>query len=338
MTHEFKELIETALTWQRQGVKSVLATVVALDGSSYRRPGVRMLLSDRGSWVGAVSGGCVEKEVYRQAHTVFQNGTAKVITYDGRFRLGCEGILYILLEPFFISDPCAQSFQNCMAQRTSFRCNSYYHKTEMVSSHMGSILLMEGEAFQLNPSKETRSEENLNCFSQQFSALFQLYIFGAEHDAVQLCHMANQLGWEVHVIAPPDEAKSLDYFKGATTLKTPLFDAVDVSAIDEQSAVMLMTHSFHKDIQYLMALKSVVPAYLGLLGPAHRRERLFEQFLIRYPNTHPEFFERIHGPAGINLGAESAAEIALSILAEILGVVRQQKPFSLRDKVSGIHD
>ncbi len=80
--------------------KAVLASVVALEGSSYRRPGVRMLLLEDGHMTGAVSGGCVEKEIFRQSESVFRTGIPKMMTYDGRYRLGCEGILYILLEPF----------------------------------------------------------------------------------------------------------------------------------------------------------------------------------------------------------------------------------------------
>ena len=114
MTHELKKLIETGLIWQKKGVKAVLATVVALDGSSYRRPGVRMLLSEDGKWVGAVSGGCVEKEVFRQAQSVFKTQKAKVMQYDGQYRLGCEGVLYILLEFLNISDACYKSFHNVL--------------------------------------------------------------------------------------------------------------------------------------------------------------------------------------------------------------------------------
>ena len=102
MIHELKEIINQALINQEKGLKNVLASVVFLDGSSYRKPGVRMLISEDLNSVGAVSGGCVEKEIIHRSKAVFENNTAKIITYDGRFRLGCEGILYILLEPFTI--------------------------------------------------------------------------------------------------------------------------------------------------------------------------------------------------------------------------------------------
>ncbi len=100
MTHEFKKIIKGHQNAQNLGLQSVIATVVALNGSSYRRPGVRMLITENGNMIGAVSGGCVEKEILKQSFSVFKTGMSKVMTYDGRYRLGCEGVLYILLEIF----------------------------------------------------------------------------------------------------------------------------------------------------------------------------------------------------------------------------------------------
>ena len=337
MTHELKELLETGFIWQKKGLKSVLATVVALNGSSYRRPGVRMLLGEHNKWIGAVSGGCVEKEVYLQAQSVFNTGKPKLMNYDGRFRLGCEGIIYILLEPLDISEKCYEAFQKTLKSRIQFTCDSYFQIENEIQNGIGSVLRLGNESYNLTSSIDASALSKIKCFSQEFSPIFQLYIFGAEHDAVQLCKMASQIGWEVHIVAPPDEAKSLDYFEKAKSLRTTNYDNMDVSELDKNTAVVLMTHSFNKDIQYLMALKDKELAYFGLLGPSHRRERIFSKFLEYYPETDVEFFENINGPMGINIGAESASEISLSILAEILSVVRNQKPIFLKDKEGHIH-
>lgn len=337
MTHELKELLETGFIWQQKGIKSVLVTVVALQGSSYRRPGVRMLLGEHNKWIGAVSGGCVEKEVYLQAQSVFKTGEAKLMSYDGRFRLGCEGILHLLLEPLHVTEACYASFQNILTNRKKFTCNSYFKIDIDVQLGIGSVLQLENESFPLTEAISSKELSEFECFPQEFSPIFQLYIFGAEHDAVQLCKMASQIGWQVHIVAPPDEAKSLDYFVGATSLLTPDFNEIETSNLDENTALVLMTHSFNKDIQYLMALKDVHSCYFGLLGPSHRRERIFSKFLEYYPETDVDFFEKIYGPMGINIGAESASEISLSILAEILSVVRNQQPIFLKDKTGHIH-
>ncbi|NNC69380.1 MAG: XdhC family protein, partial [Flavobacteriaceae bacterium] len=121
MTHEFKEIVDQAIINQQKNLKSVLATVVHLEGSSYRKPGVRMLIDEYGTMTGAVSGGCVEKEVVRRAKSVFADGKAKVIAYDGRYRLGCEGTLYILIEPFIISENFSQAFIQNLELRMPFK-------------------------------------------------------------------------------------------------------------------------------------------------------------------------------------------------------------------------
>ncbi len=146
------------------------------------------------------------------------------------------------------------------------------------------------------------------------------------------------LGWEVTIFASADESKSCDYFPGASALLTPAFDEVDTSVIDEQTAVVLMTHSFSKDVQYLMALKEAKPAYLGIIGSVNRRERILSTMLDYFPDISPEFLEQIHGPAGINIGAETASEIAVSVLAEILSVIREKAPISLSEKSGAIHE
>ena len=98
-----------------------------------------------------------------------------------------------------------------------------------------------------------------------------------------------------------------------------------------------MTHSFNKDVRYLLALNETYPAYFGLLGPSHRRERVLSKFLEYLPEISTEFLDQLYGPSGINIGAESASEIAISILAEILGTIRDQKPMALKDKIGNIH-
>ena len=337
MTSELKQLFQSCLVWQQAGNRSVLATVVHLEGSSYRRPGVRMLISETGESVGAISGGCVEKDILRQSREVFQTGKAKIMTYDGRFRVGCEGVIYLLLEPIFIGSDLWSHFEEALKNRQPFSTESYYYTEPGTYEAIGSSLILEGERHSLNPAFHPDRITDQECFAQDFPPVFQLYIFGAEHDAVQLCRAAHHLGWEVTIVASPDESKSLSYFPGAERLIAPSFDHLDTAGLDEQTAVVLMSHSFHKDVQYLIALKDLKPAYIGLLGPAHRRERLIEEFLNYSPDVSTSFLEQLRGPAGINIGAESAAEVALSILAEILSVQRNQQPMALREKAGSIH-
>ncbi|WP_348799666.1 XdhC family protein [Flavobacterium adhaerens] len=337
MTHEFKDILEVAQLWQKENRKSVLATVVCLEGSSYRGSGVQMLIGEHGAMVGAVSGGCVEKEVQRQAESVFTSGIPKVMTYDGRYRLGCEGVLYILLEPLVVTNELFQAAQTCFANRKVFQSKSYFQPLFSESDSFGTILEIEGKMYNLRPSFTVEKESNLEIFKRVFTPLFQLYIFGAEHDAVQLCDLGSKMGWEVHIIASPDEQKSIDYFKGATTLSSPIIQNIDVSAIDHNTAVVIMSHSLTKDLQYLITLQNTNPSYIGLLGSSKRRERLFSEYMNHASEVSFEFLERIHGPVGLDIGAITPIEIAVSIIAEIISVTRNVEVMPLREKMGRIH-
>ena len=335
MTHEFKNIVEASIDANQNGLKSVLATVVALDGSSYRKPGVRMLILENNQMIGAVSGGCVEKDILKQAQSVFQTGQAKMMTYDGRYRLGCEGILYILIEEFQPSADCISTLKTCLEQRNPFNIRSSYKKEEGIFDGLGSIIQFDNNSFQLsNFSKEA---SNLLLFSETLPPCFKLMIFGAEHDAVQLCKLGHYNGWEVAVVSGPLESKTIENFPGATAFYSVSPDALELNSIDQETAIVIMSHNFANDLKYLIELKDTKPAYLGLLGPAKRREKLLSQFLEYCPDVEHSFVENIFGPAGLNIGAETPQEIAISIISEILSVIREQTPMSLKEKRSGIH-
>lgn len=336
MTHELKTIIQQYEKRQQSGEASVLATVVALDGSSYRRPGVRMLIFENGDMVGAVSGGCVEKEVLRQAQSVFSSKVSKVMVYDGRYRLGCEGILYILLEIFKPNKPFLAQFWDTINKRKPFFINSFYKKEHSENKEYHTVFNFDDTFFFVNPIAENLSNEKLPSFKQEMHPCFQLVIIGAEHDAVQLCKYAALTGWEVTVVANPKEEKTENDFPGIKKLLPVEPDAFQLE-MDEQTAVIIMTHSFVKDLQFLIALKEEKSAYMGLLGPLRRREKLFDDLLERCPDVSEEYLEQIHGPAGIDIGSETPQEIAISVMSEILAVVNKKEPSLLKDKVGKIH-
>ncbi|MGS0747642.1 XdhC family protein [Halpernia sp. GG3] len=201
MTHEIKNIFSDACANQAKGLKNVLATVVFLEGSSYRKPGVQMLISEDGKMTGAVSGGCVEKEIKHRAESVFKTGESKIMTYDGRYRLGCEGILYILIEPFIISEQLYLKFQKALDLRESFKLTSNYVRKNNATGHFGSqINFSDHSTYQFNDHFNVENTSSLDVFSQNLDPLFRLIIIGGEHDAVKLCIMASVLGWDVEVI------------------------------------------------------------------------------------------------------------------------------------------
>ena len=335
MTHELKKIVSAYQTAKEKGIAAILATVVALDGSSYRRPGVSMLILEDGSMVGAVSGGCVEKEIIRQAGSVFKDQQPKIMTYDGRYRLGCEGILYILLEPFRPDKAFIQVFWNTINTREGFKINSYYAKEEGSAEAYGSVFATHETTIAFRSAFEVVSDTAV--FSQEMNPCFRLMVIGAEHDAVQLCSYAALTGWEVIMVVPPDEQKTIADFPGAHEFSPITPEELQVDNIDKQTAIILMTHSFVKDLKFLIRLKDITPVYLGLLGPANRREKLLGQFLEHCPEVPDSFFDCIHGPAGLGIGAETPQEIAISVLSEIISVIREHDPIPLKDKKGTIH-
>jgi len=336
MTHEFKDIVEAHLKAKKDGLKTVLASVVALDGSSYRKPGVRMLIIENNEMIGAVSGGCVEKDILRQSQSIFLDGQSKMMTYDGRYRLGCEGILYILLEEFKPKESFFDAFVKCLETRQEFVIQSNYLKKEGLTKGIGTTLEIEGQAYSL--SNIGMSESITLQFTQKMPPCFKLMIFGTEHDAVKLCQLASFNGWEVTVVSGPLESKTIKNFPGATAFYSVSPDDLELNSIDSETAVVLMSHNFANDLKYLLELKDTRPVYIGMLGPSHRREKLLSQFLEYCPDVDEQFLELIHGPAGLNIGAETPQEIAISILSEILSVVRSQTPMALKEKVGGIHN
>ncbi len=335
MTHELKDIVRQVLLNQKNDLKSVLATVVDLDGSSYRGPGVRMLITETGDMTGAVSGGCVEKEVRRQAKSVFETGKALIMTYDGRYRLGCEGVLYILLESIQVTDPFLDAFSDCLKHRNRFSIRSYYQKKEGAQGNFGSTVhFKENSSHSLSDISESTKIKDLNMFEQVLDPCFRLWLIGGEHDAVKLCAMAAQLGWEVNVVTSLKDPKELSNFPGARNVFSESPETIQFDKIDNQTAVVLMTHNYSLDLQYLLTLKEYKPVYLGMLGSKKRRNGIVNDLIEYAPDLNDSFLEQIHSPAGLNIGAETPEEIALSILSEILAITRDKEPYSLK-RISG---
>ncbi|MBB6463888.1 XdhC family protein [Flammeovirga kamogawensis] len=322
MLHELKNIIHTVYKAKQHKIKAVLVTVVGLDGSSYRKPGVRMLILENDEMIGAVSGGCVEKEILKQSQRVFKTGKALLINYDGRYRLGCEGILTILIEPFDISENFYSNFNNAVKQRDVITIESHYSLTDRNGISIFSF-----------DKKKQENSAYTKVFKEELKPEFHLYILGVEHDAVVLCKYAVMTGWKVTIVAAPLNTNVIEDFPGASNLMKIEAEEVGHLKMDKHSGVMIMTHSFVKDLKYLLTITQQPIAYLGLLGANKRTEKLKEQLFDYQPDLDFEFIEKINGPAGLNIGAITPEEIAISIVAEVLAILRN-KSVQLTNTVS----
>ena len=339
MTFEFKNCINSFKKAHQKGVKIVMATLVALEGSSYRKPGVRMLLTEDGIMTGALSGGCVEKEIFKQSESVFQTHQPKMMTYDGRYRLGCEGTLYILIEPFHPDDALLQAFDKALQDRKPFQIKTAYTKELGSNAHWGSSVSFDTNkwfGFSKAVHREPKVSSPSLVFEQQLQPCFRLLIVGAEHDAVQLCLMASILGWEVVLVASAASQKTKVDFPGLHQLHKWEPNDLQGNEVNQNTAIVLMTHSYARDLQYLIALKETQPAYIGVVGAKKRGQKLTNDLLEHFPELDEEFLEKIHGPAGLNIGAETPQEIALSICSEILALTRLQTPDFMKNKRASV--
>lgn len=339
MLHELKNIFKQAIINQENNIKNVLVTVVYLNGSSYRKPGVRMLISSNNTSVGAVSGGCVEKEIIRRAQSVFNDSIAKIITYDGRYRLGCEGVLYILIEPLDITKHFRTLFLNAIENRESIKIDSYFITEDEAKGNYGSVITYNNQQqVAISNSFDIKQTKDKKVFSQELKPLFKLIIIGGEHDAVKLCEIAANLGWQIEVYTSIKDSKSQLDFPGSFSVKGTTPETITFSSIEENTAIVLMNHSFVQDLKYLVKLSKFKPQYIGIIGAPKRREKLFNQLFEYVPDLEEEFLDAIFTPAGLHIGATTPEEIAISIIAEILAVVRKKEPFSLKKLSKNINN
>ena len=279
--------------------------------------------------------GCVEKDIILRSKSVFKDNKPKVITYDGRYRLGCEGILYILIEPFFISNEFITEFSNCNFKREALKIESAFLKKDETFGDFGTTITFENQhQFTFSESFNINSKDENDTFTQIVQPAFRLIIIGGEHDAVKLCKISSNLGWEVDVITSAKDSADTTNFPGANSVLGETPETIEFKNIEENTAIVIMNHSYVQDLKYLVKLTNFNTRYIGILGSTKKRERLFNELLEFTPDISDTFFDNIYAPAGLHIGAKTPEEIAISIISEILSIFRNKEPFSLR-KLNG---
>lgn len=268
------------------GETPVLATVLETRGSSYRRPGARMLVTQAGWQAGSISGGCLEADVVRRAAWLVSSGEAVVRTYDtsadGDVALGCGGEVDVLLEPFRADSELARALEVVVTRREA--------ATVTVKA----------------PGREP--------LTLTLTPAPRLVVCGAGYDALPVHAMASTLGWDVHVVDWRTANLTPARFPGAT-LHVLAPDALPRLPLEDGCAVVVMSHHLLYDTQVLTAvLASPLPKYIGLLGPKKRTAELLESVPASLSR------ERLRSPVGLPLGGEGPAAVALSIVSEVHAV------------------
>jgi xanthine dehydrogenase accessory factor len=186
---------------------------------------------------------------------------------------------------------------------------------------------------------EERSEvrelaDGVRAFVEVLDPPLRLVVCGAGHDAIPLVRAASVLGWNVTVVDDRPAFLTQARFPEA---RGPA-DAAKAAGVDERAYSVVMTHNFLKDKEYVRSLLGSPAAYIGMLGPGARTERLLMELRDEGVELTEIDRKRIHGPAGLDLGGEGPEEIAQAILAEIVAVKRRRAGGFLRDRPGPIHD
>lgn len=368
---EIRNILEAyaSMDWSVQ--KAAMATVVRVHGSSYRRPGARMFITDDGRFTGAISGGCLEGDALRRASQIMTEGLPRIVTYDTSQKdgeemaagLGCNGVIDVLIEPlqrekadsFFAALKVAAEENQPAWVVSLLRCPRDYAPGIALVHQPGRVTALRKLPGDADAALRVRLEqiggqyrtfiEQVRTESGDFEFLFEylrpsikLYLFGGGYDMNPLIRLAKNLGWVVTVANDcPERSDPALYPEADAVLRADRHTMGKAFAWDRDSAAVIMSHNYHFDLAVLRSMLAVPerPPYIALLGPKKRFSQMRDELGER-GDTLP--YTSVHNPAGLDLGAETPDEIALSIASEILAALRGRTAGMLRDKEGYIHD
>ena len=358
------------------GKRMALATVVHVEGSSYRRPGARMLVADDGQLTGAISGGCLEGDALRKALLAISQQKNKLVTYDTTdesdttlgVQLGCNGIVHILFEPIHPDQPnhpiellkkILEKRQNAVLV-TLFSLNSrtgnqpgtcflHLDQENINITNEGNSAYLESLVSEADHAKNIQDSffreyilngQKLTGFIEYLKTPPSLVIAGAGNDTIPLMEMANLMGWNITVVdGRVGHATKQRFPKANRVLVARANEVLDHIEPDAQTFFVLMTHNYNYDLALLKQLIELDNCiYIGTLGPKKKLERMFNDLKLEGIEVTDEQKSKIFGPTGLDIGAETSEEIALSVLAEIKAVMTGRKGTLLREKAEPIHN
>lgn len=370
---ELKEIIRAYDECQVMGKSMALGAIVHVDGSSYRRPGARMLVDEEGKLTGAISGGCLEGDALRKALLAISSQQSRLVTYDTSeeddkdigVQLGCAGIIQVLFEPLDIkaeNNP-VSLLKKATAKRQNCVLVTLFNLKEKNKPQPGTCLLLEEDGTitgdiqvpvlknqVLQNARQVLSDKN-SCFinykledSTVIAFLefipppVSLIVIGAGNDVIPLVNMADALGWDVTVADGRNNlARSGRFVAACQVLVSKPEKVLDQVIIDSHTVFVLMTHNYNYDLAMLKSLITRDIVYIGLLGPRKKLQQMLEDLGAEGIKTDQSQLDKIYAPVGLEIGAETAAEIAISIIAEIKAVLAGYEGGMLRNKKDVIH-
>ena len=368
-----REVVDALSRSASDGNSVVLATVVRVTGSSYGGVGARMVIRTDGSTVGLVSGGCLESDLAEHARRVFANGRAEVVTYDTRddddapwgLGLGCNGLIDVLLEP--LPPPRSRDVAALIDQAlagdapsvivTVIRVPNSETGLPTLGSHAlfgsaearsvgewgtGSVLADAaghvGEALAAGRRGLVREFGVVEVAFEVVMPAVRLIVCGTGPDGAPVARLASQLGWDVTVVdhRPLTDAHAAR-FPGARVVEcADALRLADAVTLTPRSAAVVMSHHLTRDRDYVQALVAANVAYLGVLGPRARTERMVAELTTGNAAV-PTIGDRFFAPVGLDLGGEGPDAIALAIISQVSAVTNGRAGGHLRDRRAPLH-
>lgn len=348
--------------------QAALATVVRVEGSSYRRTGARMLVTDNGDWIGGISGGCLEGDALKKARLAMAQKKATIITYDTTdddpyqigVGLGCNGIIDVLLTPLDPNDnqnPVrllshyldqrrpevlvtvveAPIYSDSLTLGRAYRYfnDAYFRATfpmEAVAEHdiVQDIEVCLKEEKSATKTYVLRDGERVSFFFEVILPPVHLVAMGGNYDIYPMVRLAKETGWKVSVVCNMAKVhRSLFEMADAVIPK----DGGDIP-VDSYTAVILMAHDYETDYRHLRRMLSTEVPYIGMLGPRKRTYKMLTRALEENNPINDLDMERVYSPVGLDIGANTPEEIAISVIAEIRAhfAGRSGSPLRLREK------
>jgi len=366
---ELTDVLQAIESLSARGQKLALATIVAVRGSTYRRPGARLLVPEEGAPIGNISGGCLENDVADVARIVMTEGHARVVSFDltadddavWGWGLGCNGAIELFVEPADKAAEVAGALRMALEEERPI-CMVTVLDSSVAGVEQGNRLLVKpdgttqgslGDASVDRAATETATEllarersevrdltEGVRSFIEVLEPPLRLVICGAGHDAAPLVVAAAGLGWSPVVVDDRPAFLTNERFPQAAAfvaLERP--DQVAAKApLDERTFVVVMTHNFVRDKDYLRELLRSPARSISMLGPSARTQRLLTELREEGLEIGEGDLERLRSPAGLDLGAEGPEEIAAAIVAEIVAIKRGRGAGFLRDRPGPIHE
>jgi xanthine dehydrogenase accessory factor len=306
----------------------VLATIIATQGSAYRKAGAMMLINSLGQYRGLLSGGCLEADIMRQARRCWDDRCNRTIRYDMReeedlawqLGLGCGGMVEILLQPVSADNQYLQLDKLLMSLQQHQHCG-YLQYLEQATPQNQLVSLAQMHTFLGDNIKVAQMDiDGQRALVQHIRPAPHLAVFGAGLDAIPVVAIARQLGWRVTLLDPRPANAREAYFEGAQIVRKPFTELAGAPWLDTVDGAVVMNHNMTLDAEALALLESVSIRYLGLLGPDHRTQKVLQQAGLSFSDLPVP----LASPVGLRLGGELPESIALAILSEMHAVLEQK--------------